>query len=227
MEQAHRPSKGGARLPGLLVLEPRDPVRGGFAAESAASGDDHQRQPALARLGRSGEGLDRVARVRRGHDQGSRPEAGRQLVVPLDDERDAQARAGGAGDQVCTDRGSAHPQHDDQVHVAVPGIQGQACGCLASTGQLTGQVADPGQHPAPVDPGQDGRRVQGDGLIGLERRVRVELVFLFGAAPGLLVGILVAEEVARVGHAGAAAASAIRRPSSRSASTSAGERAST
>jgi hypothetical protein len=98
---------------------------------------------------------------------------------------------------------------------------------LARAGQLARQVTDPGQHPAPVDPGQDRRRIQGDGLLHLGRYVRVELFLVLGASPGLLVGILVAEEVAGVSHAGATAASAIRRPSSRSASTSAGERAST
>ena len=103
-------------------------------------------------------------------------------------------------------------------------------GDLAGLRQLPRHLGDLAEHVLGVDPTQRGRIVEGDRLLEQRRPFVVPLLGGIGAA-GLLVGVLVAEEVAGVHQPATVArgcsAAAIRRPSASSASTSSGERAST
>ncbi len=136
----------------------------------------------------------------------------------------------GGGDQLGADGGAPHRQHDHGVDVAEGGGKLRGRRHPAGLRQLARHGRDLREHVLRIDPAQRCGVVEGDRLLE-QRRARAVRVVLGIRPARLLVGILVAEEVACVHQVAAAAlgrsAPAIRRPSASSASTSPGERAST
>ncbi len=146
----------------------------------------------------------------------------------MGDERHAEPVGGDGRHELGADRRAAHREHDDALHRPVAVRQRHGACDASGLSHLAREGGDPAEHVPGVDPAQDGRVVQGDRLVELRRRVRLVSVALL-ATPGLLVRVLVAKEVPRVHgrpQLGTPEA-ASERPSASSASTSAGERAST
>jgi hypothetical protein len=144
-------------------------------------------------------------------------------------QRDAEPIAGGRGNELRADRGAAHREDDDRVHVCVPVRQLHGAGDAARLRQLTRKPRHAAEHVLGVDALERRRIVEGDRVLEQRRRVAVGRVLGLGAG-GLVVGVLVAEEVAGIHQRTAAAgrsAPAMRLPSARSVSTSSGDRAST
>ena len=230
VDETDAEADGGARLAAGRVAEDRHAGVGRLGRQPAAGRHRHQRQLAPQRLAEAGERLRRLAGVARGDDQRPRPCSRRQAVVAMDDERDPQPLPRRGGDQLGADRRAAHRQHDDRVHVPESVIRREGGRDLAGLGQLARHLGDLAEHVVGVDPPQRGRIVEGHRVLEQRRAAVVALLGGIGTA-GLLVGVLVAEEVAGVHQLAAAArgcsAAAMRRPSASSAVTSSGDRAST
>ncbi len=221
---------GGPGLTPRTVAKERGAGGLGFRGDGAAGRDRHDGQAALACRGEARQGLGGLPGVARCHDEGAGPDARGQPVVAMHDQRNAQPIPCRGGHQLGADRRSAHRQHGHEVDVAVGLVERHRSRYPARLRQLAGHGGDPRQHPLRIDPGQDRRVVQRDRLV--ERWRTVVVRGLGGVrAPGLVVGLAVAEVVAGVHQAPAApagcAAPARRRPSASSASTSSGDRAST
>ena len=149
----------------------------------------------------------------------------------MDDQRNAKSFARRGGDELGADRRPAHGQHDDGVDVAQPGVWSEWLRHARGLRQLPRDLGDLPEHVLGVESTQRRRVVERDRVFE-QRRTLVVIPLLGGVGgTGFLVGVLVSEEVASVHQLASVArgcsAPAIRRPSSSSASTSSGERAST
>ncbi len=166
----------------------------------------------------------------RGNDERPRSRSGRQPVVAMNDQRDAEPLPCRRSDELGADGRAAHGQHDHGIDVAEPSVRLERGRHVPGLCQLSRHLGDLAEHVVGVDPLPGGEIVEGHRL--LEQRRALVLPLLGGIrAAGLLIGVLVAEEVACVHQLAAAArgcsAAAMRRPSASRASTSSGDRAST
>ena len=191
--------------------------------EPPAGGDHRDREAPLARGGEAGQRLGRLARVAGRDDEGPLSHPAGQPVVAMHDERHTQPIPRCGRDELGADGGAAHGQHDDGVDICVPRPELDRRRHLARLRQLARHRSDAAQHVLGVDALQRGGIVERHRLLEQRRAAGVPVLGRVGAAR-LLVGILVAEEVAGIHQRPAAA---MRLPSSRSCSTSSGERAST
>ena len=197
VDEADAEADGRAGLPRQLVLQQRQAGFPGARGEPPARGDHGDRQVPLTRCGEAGERLRRLARVARGNDQRSLARAGRQAVVTMHDERHPQPVARRRGDELRADGRAAHGQHDDGIDVGVALVEADRCGDASRLGELGRQGGNPTEHVLGIDAPQRGRVIQRDRI--LEERGAVAVFMWVGIrSPGLLVGVLVAEEVAGI-----------------------------
>ena len=152
MQQTHPEADRGSRLAWRLVLQERSPVLLGAPGELAAGGDDDQRQAPGACLARGSQRLHRLTRVTGCHEQRPIARPGRELVVAVHDQRDAQPVARDAGDQIATDRAPAHRQHEDRIDVSVARLERGGRRDATRLGELPRQLSHPAQHVADIDP---------------------------------------------------------------------------
>jgi hypothetical protein len=218
------------RLPARLVPIERKPLLRRACREPAAGADDRQRQTVDAGGLEARQGLDRLARVTGGDDQGPFPRPCRKAVVTMDDQGDPQPLAGGRGHELGADRRAAHRQDQDRIHLAEPWIRLHGLRHAPRLGELPRQLGDLVEHALGIDALQRLRVVERDGLLEQRRALALAADLVLRTPARFLVGVLVAEEVAGVHQPAATfgrSAPAIRRPSARRAWTSSGERAST